>query len=160
MNIIFLDIDGVLNNYNYAEQKYKEMRENAGKEGLGVINNCYDYFDPVSVVALNTILQKTDAKIVISSAWRIYNTKDELRDHFKKQGILDRIISMTPIDCGDSRGSEIDEWLQKNGKFVKNFVIIDDRDDMEPHMDKFVQTEFETGLRKEHIEDILRILGD
>jgi hypothetical protein len=51
--IIFLDIDGVLNNSKWL----KENKNNP--------------IDPAAVNRINVIMQKTDAKIVISSSWRI-----------------------------------------------------------------------------------------
>ncbi len=56
MRVIFLDIDGVLNSHRTAAA-YREplMRK----------------LDPVSVKLLHRIVSKADAKLVISSTWRL-----------------------------------------------------------------------------------------
>ena len=166
MKVIFLDIDGVLNNYNYAMSVYNKKVEAQGAQGSAhsVINDCYDHFDPVSVQVLNEILEETGAKIVISSAWRIVNTIDELREHFTKQNIKNfDIIDVTPshskVITNMGRGGEILEWITNNKLPLDEFVIIDDSDDMNPYMDKLVQTTFDDGLRPEHKHLILQQLG-
>jgi hypothetical protein len=163
MKVIFLDIDGVLNNYDYAMKRYNEKCEQAGvsSHAHSVINDCYDHFDPISVKVLNDVLLLVNGvKVVISSAWRLSNTLDEIRAHFEDQGIKNcNIVSQTPYLSQKKRGEEIDAWLDKN-HLITDFVIIDDADDMYPHKEHLVQTTFEKGLRGAHINRILDVLGE
>ncbi len=71
MKIIFLDIDGVLNHMYWL----KKMK---GVEGDK------KFFDPDCVRRLNTITDKTGAKIVLSSSWRIGKTKEQLKEQRDK----------------------------------------------------------------------------
>ena len=61
MNIIFLDIDGVLNNKDTFITQEKCFVE-TGKELLEI--------DPVMVKRLAQIVKRTNSQIVISSSWR------------------------------------------------------------------------------------------
>ena len=65
MNLIFLDIDGVLNSINKLIEVYKET----GKPHSG-----YAYpFDERCMENLQILVQETKSKLVITSTWR----KDE-----------------------------------------------------------------------------------
>lgn len=77
MKIIFLDIDGVLNSEKwYTERFDKDLQSYPLCE-----------FDPLCVEQLNILIQKTNAKLVISSTWRLGRTIDELKNLFEKVGI-------------------------------------------------------------------------
>ena len=63
MKIIFLDIDGVLNHDQwYVSKEYQAIYQNEDNE-LDI--------DPKCAERINKICEQTDAKIVISSDWRI-----------------------------------------------------------------------------------------
>lgn len=59
MKVIFLDIDGVLNNNDYYERRSK-----------GLINNKHD-IDELLISRVNDIVEATNAVIVVSSTWRL-----------------------------------------------------------------------------------------
>lgn len=133
MKIIFLDIDGVL---NYTSWYYSDRNPGNlyGQEGD---------IDPMCVDRILRIVNETDAKIVISSDWRIAWEGCLMR--LEKMGLTrDIVIDKTPefIWRGyyntdfPMRGSEIEEWL-KSHPDCTNYVIIDDRTDFteeqEPH---------------------------
>lgn len=62
MNIIFLDVDGVLNNWQDAENIYKKTK----KPVIG-----FEWpFCKDSMIALRDLVNQTDSKIAISSSWR------------------------------------------------------------------------------------------
>jgi hypothetical protein len=145
MSIIFLDIDGVLNNTNHTLY----MSSTVGRShGLPL--------DPVSIWTLNEILMLTGSNIVISSSWRIIKSLDSLRVTFRKNGINGNLVGVTPHVAGMQRGQEIEQYVHVHE--VKNFVIIDDSSDMEPYMDKLVQTDTRYGLRPLHIEAVTSLL--
>ena len=124
MNIIFLDIDGVLN--TGRNQDYQEKRD-------GKIKFHHQFnFDNECMENLKEIILKFDAYIVISSSWRIEKDKiywSEILRNFRLYQIEDRIIGKTP-SFSTIRGEEIKKWLSDNKCDISNFIILDDEDDM------------------------------
>jgi hypothetical protein len=147
LRIIFLDLDGVLNN-----------SETLGENPL----------DPTSIGLLNELVRDTDACIVISSSWRIGNTLNLIQLMLKIGGFkyTEKIIGATSdlatvseggIWVAKTRGSEISLWLDQVP--VDSFVILDDDNDMDQLMYHLVQTDFKNGgLLREHIEKAKKIL--
>ncbi len=125
MKIIFLDIDGVLNVYPQGSDKY------GSKFHTHFMDN------------LKIIVEKTDAKIVISSTWRMAGL-DEMQDMWKHRNLAGEVIDITPnhmVKTGSTlqRGKEIQEWLEFHPEVV-NYIILDDDTDMEEYqMNNFVQ---------------------
>ena len=124
MNIIFLDIDGVLNTGRY--QDIQEKRD----------NKSYFYhqfhFDNICMNNLKEIISEFNAYIVISSSWRIEKDRiywEKILNNFRKYNIEDRIIDKTP-SFSTIRGNEIKKWIEDNKDKVTNFIILDDEDDM------------------------------
>ena len=133
MRIIFLDIDGVLN--VYCE----------GRDQFGCT------FHTNFVENLRNIIDKTGAKIVISSSWRT-DGLDVMKELWKYRDLPGEVIDVTPdsydlINEGKfefydqvERGHEIQDWLDKH-KEVTNYVIIDDDNDMlDNQRENFVRT--------------------
>lgn len=102
MNIIFLDIDGVLN-YNFS----KPTKWNK--------NIC---------VCFNNLMIKYNYKIVITSTWRHHYNIQQLQEIFNSNGIYAEIIGTTGTIYSGDRGEEITDYLD-NG-FIKNYIVIDD----------------------------------
>lgn len=144
MKIIFLDFDGVLN------------RLNDGESLLYLSKEC--------VENLNVLIERSEAKIVISSGWRIPYSISNLRQILINAGFkYPRCVIGTTPDLirkprETCRGEEIDLWLKKTNKDVDSFVIIDDEDDMEPFMDCLVQTDCNIGLTIDHVERAVLII--
>ena len=103
MKIIFLDNDGVIclaNNWgSRKKKKQKWIDKHSYKEVLGEypVDCRFDNFDPKAIKDLNSILEKTDADIVVSSDWRLHADVDELGDYYQSQGIIKRPIGVTEI---------------------------------------------------------------
>jgi len=155
MKILFLDIDGVLNNADYFKDKGSHSTR-----GYGFLNRQADEIDPKALALLHDLLKDVDdLNIVISSTWRILHKLGELKNIFIKV-IPDfphrRIISMTGRVPSGHRGTEIDMW-RKDNDFTGKYVIVDDDGDMHPHQ-PFVQTNFAVGLTKDHIQKIKDLL--
>lgn len=153
MKIIFLDIDGVLNN-----EKHLELVAN------------YRTFDPYSVHALNRALKETGAYIVVSSTWRYMNDVDDFNERFKNAGIIpDRVIGLTPTTTLDeklaslagerTRGREISLWLQDHPE-ITEWIAIDDDTDMDPlPISRVIPTSWSVGMNETHADAIISILG-
>ncbi len=161
--VIFLDIDGVLN----TKWWYTQMDRNTPKDKYGYA------FDPKSVANLKRILDETGAEIVISSSWKSLGLS-ELEEMWQDRGLPGKLIGITPNTVSDEllldadldhmelfsiRGMEIKEWLDKHGKKVSHYVIIDDMDNFLPEQQShFVQTNPEVGITEEDADKTIKIL--
>lgn len=143
-NYIFLDIDGVLN----SEHTLDESCENMDQKMASIISDQL-------VKNLSYLVEKTDAKIVLSSSWRTYfgNNINEPRNIFamflvhslNKYGL--KLNDMTPYPKGpysSERGLEIKTYIDKHN--IDDYVVIDDEEfsDFSTHLDmsRFIQTTF------------------
>ena len=117
-NILFLDIDGVINI---------------------VFKKGYE-FDSRPIKQLKRVILESNCYLVISSTWRKTKTLKWLREKFKEWGIAkSRVLGVTP-NLEKRRGYEIDAWLNNNRYRIRNYVIVDDDSDMETHLSKLIQT--------------------
>lgn len=160
MNIIFLDIDGVLN----CEIFYKERGERKMNIEHQQNNICTK-----RVGWLNKLCEETKAKVVISSTWR-HSGLDYCKDVLQKSGATFEIIDITP-DLrfrGSVRGCEIQLWIETNiekldgVKFYdyKTYAIIDDDSDMLLRQrNNFFQTDTYSGLTPNTCYRISRFFG-
>jgi hypothetical protein len=154
MNIIFLDIDGVLNSLSWAivkDHKHKLGIEKFSNEELSFFN----------LEVLAVIVKKCNAHIVVSSSWRTTGApviKDCLEKHW---GLGNRVIGVTPDVC-PYRGTEIYEYFVRNeyNVDVESFLILDDEIDidMNPYMDRLLIIDQRYGLQGVHIEAAAKIL--
>jgi len=151
--LIFLDIDGVLNNSGWWEKLYADQSQSPY------------LFDPQNVTSLNMILDQTGANIVISSAWRHGKKLNWLKKHLRKQGVRGHVLGVTPDGWNIKsfpenwvRGHEIELWLKRHTDGKAVFVILDDDDDMGPLMDRLVQTDMKYGLTPELAAKATRML--
>ena len=155
MKAIFLDIDGVLN----CESTHETTRS-----GVTFVEDRF-------VKRLKTIVDATDARVVLSSDWRYdrdcvgYNGDYlELVEKLFEYGI--EFYGFTSVclrnDRGfpiENRGFEINQYLIEHHE-VDKFVILDDRCDMEPHLDRLVMTSYDTGLTEEDVKEAIELLSD
>lgn len=162
MNLIFLDIDGVLNSSSYAKKNYEET---------GKMLFMYDFIDPSRVELLHSFLKKhnDDVGLVISSSWRDNTLNDTIQffeEHELVAPLSKYIVGITPRLYDGVRGDEIDWFLNSVGKqFAKEFLcidrfcIVDDEDDMlEYQFDKFVHVDGYVGLTESDIDKIEKLL--
>ena len=148
MNVLFLDVDGVLNSHKYLTSLYEKKKRRLERE---------EFFDPKCMIVLKKIVSKFNLEIVITSSWKIADMCT-LERVFKKYelDILDKTKNY-----GDKRGREIREWLQDHND-VDNFVILDDDffSDYVGLENNLVQTSFSSngGLNDSHILLVEKIL--
>jgi hypothetical protein len=155
--VIFLDFDGVLNNAAHFAQwgiaRTMADREEDDKS-----------FDLACVAALNDLVARSGAKVVISSSWRCMFGLPTLRRILLRHGFIGDVIGETPqlyvkYDGDEKiRGHEIQAWLDAQERAPQAFVILDDYADMAHLLSRLVRTSFEHGLRAEHVEQALAIL--
>lgn len=155
MKIIFLDVDGVLNNARWARKMYDE--------GVHVYADDLLY-DP-SIKQLKRLIDATNAKVILSSSWRNHpDAMEHLEAQLNAYNIF--IYGKTPR-VGPQRGDDITAWFNrydKAGLFKLrpeeyNYIILDDDSDMTVHMDHLVKTDFETGLQYTHVDRAIALLN-
>lgn len=141
MNIIFLDIDGVLNG--------RHTKERCGG---------YIGIEAEKVKLLKELCDKTDSKVVISSTWRLHEKDNDIFWRYLKKTFEAgdvKIYDKTPDIACYLRASEILEWLKD--KDVDHIVILDDEDFHWGVLDRFwvdTCTADAEGLTEENIKHI------
>jgi hypothetical protein len=139
--IVFLDFDGVLNSDSWIYS-----HDTRG----------FDHVDPSRVHLVNDLLHRTDAHVVVSSAWRILHSLPSLRRGLASKGFRGRIIGVTDRS-GPIRGCEIDRCLELHGR--PPFVILDDNSDMGALLPFLVQTNPETGIMPADVDRAVTLIG-
>jgi HAD domain in Swiss Army Knife RNA repair proteins len=140
MNVIFLDVDGVLNTvgllYHYG----------------------FEYIDEDMVELLSKLVRKTGSKIVLSSTWRLDNKSRGLVDEaLARYGMS--ILDRTPKIEGAVRSEEISDWLGRHPEVVR-YAIIDDTAEAGMGLEKnFFRTDPDIGLDEKTVGEIFRHLG-
>jgi hypothetical protein len=135
MNVIFTDIDGVLNS-NMA------FKTNWNSDAIDIYNQLCSEFD---------------LKPVISSTWRTTHTIKELQKIFDYWGIDTPIHDYTPILYNEPRGVEIDTWLRENS--CSKWVVIDDNvSGITPFVTNVVKCRGSVGLTRDEYTIIAEIL--
>lgn len=142
MRCIFLDFDGVINNWYHFE-------------GVSIDN----------AIILKQIVDSTNAKIIVTSSNKYSiqqsNDVDYYNTAFYKKYVHPlsemgiEIYDITPF-CNRDRSLEIQKYLEDNE--VKEFVIVDDELVSEPLQEHQVFCDLYRGLQIEHIEPIINIL--
>ncbi len=152
MNIIFLDLDGVI-------CLPPQWNGRAKFEGESICE-----FDKESVKLLNELIERTKARIVLSSSWRVLFDLELLKRWFKHEGVIGEIIAKTPRIPGYQRGTEIQEWLDKYENIVDNFIILDDNTDMlhlKPRLIHTLMGPWENqiyGITRQNVEDAVKLM--
>lgn len=125
MKVLFLDIDGVVNNY-------ATMQRFNGFIGI----------NPDLAAKVQQIIKVTGCKVVLSSTWR---RDAKSRSHVRKH-VCDFIDVTKSIGIG-WRGEEVKEWLSRHPG-VTNYAILDDDHDFYDDQPLF-STSFKTGITDE-----------
>ncbi len=147
---IFLDHDGVIclsNNWGGRSKKWSNYRsKNPGssrERNQAPVNVRFDDFDKKSISVLNSILEETEADIVVSSDWKIWADLEEMGEYYESQGIIKKPIALTPklgectwytdqawnwipnLDLEMSRAFEIRQYLHDHPE-ITHWVAVDD----------------------------------
>ena len=143
MNIIFLDVDGVLNSLDYAKKLYEKDH---------IPRSCYKFpFDPRCLNNLKILVELTNSYLVITSTWRMSNIgKDTLLFELKKYGLDDRVIGYTDV-LHTNRGQEVSKYLESLDKDV-SFIILDDDCDFDGLEEYLIKTSFKNGLTEDNVK--------
>ena len=147
-NIVFLDIDGVLNYTEWYIYPHNELKSD---------------LDPFCIERIKVLCRITNSKIVISSDWR-YSTgyKKLLKDNDFIELIIDKTPEhMLEVSQQDkSRGSEIQHWWNSFGKLYKDYIIIDDRTDFFDYQkSKLIRVNPQVGFTDLNLLDAVYLLN-
>lgn len=169
MNIIFLDVDGVLNSMAY----FKWLKES----GEALHNNeKYNEISDFHLQMLAKIYHTCNAHIVLTSTWRELDDESDMNCYPMYQYLVNslakydmKIMSKTPV-IGMNRPLEIVTWLNNRvDKDEIRFVSLDDDYPLEEYKEQgiehcLVRTRFfcnelsEGGLQQEHVDRAIAIL--
>lgn len=173
--VLFLDVDGVLRPARAGGFDIQAV------DGDAVQNVDTSDFFPSAVKALRHIIERTSAKIVLSSEWRRSDALcNALSDVFVKNkvrawssktvGTLNLESGADPVrSFAERRAREITNWLQEHEREVSGWVVLDDINlgvadearkaqakPMQPHL---VQTWPLCGLTMGNAKTAVRILN-
>lgn len=151
MKVIFLDVDGVLNNFHTRT----------------ITSDGWCFVDGFLVERLRTLVKASGAKVILSSTWRDgWNREDEsqnelcfieLRDALREHDI--EIFDALPLPLRIRRSIAIREFFEKwKGEPIEEFVILDDWNDLDKFTDHLVWTNPRFGLTNDDVAKALKIL--
>lgn len=156
-NIIFLDVDGVLNDLDYVEKCYQKHHQPMSMD--------YMPFNPRSLTNFRKIYDSildndNEPLVVLSSTWRLSKSSTYvLNARLAEYGIY---IKETTPSIHQERGKEIIEWLETNNHLNSPFVILDDEnfdiiceERLARHL---VKTTTQRGLLGIHVNKAIRVL--
>lgn len=123
------------------------------------------------IALIKQIVDATDAKIVLSSTWRLdklwhdqgrtvkLDTYNYLVGEFAKQGL--EFFDVTPQHSDSWRGREIQEWLDKTTEEVDNYLVIDDDvyDIAKEHKGHLLNTSWKFGIKPNAVKIAIDILN-
>jgi hypothetical protein len=144
MKIIFLDIDGVLNNIRSM------------KEGDWVNALDHENWDRTSLATLQKVINASGAVIIISSTWRIHQPGEVWwNEQFALAGLNAQCVGVTGRVDNGFRGAEVAEIVDILQP--ESYVILDDDQDFYDYQ-PFVWIDPEEGLTDDYVESILKLL--
>ncbi len=148
MKVIFLDFDGVINDYM-------------------TINQINEY----NVEVLKRILNETDAKIVVTSSHKYSYQRNNNKEGFLNNNYYVRALKENGIDVLDwtphikqqgirdnQREQEILEYL-KNHPEITQYLILDDDYIIESLKEHEIFLDLQSGLREKYIVPAIKILN-
>ena len=152
MKILFLDFDGVVSTFE----------------------KCWR-LDEEKLSLLKEIIDNTNAKIVVSSSWKVgYNDVDNFietlggrreSETIKNNGNMYQWFCNNIYDITDSngswRGDEIQRWIDAHEEEIESYAILDDDSDMrENQLFNFVQTDGYEGITSREVKLCIKILNN
>ncbi len=156
MQVIFLDFDGVLNSEASVLLSIRQRILNGTDDSPVNEDLC-----PVCTSTFQMILDYLpEAKIVISSSWRLFFNIEQLKAILTRYGIEgERVVGVTPAAHLDqsNRGDDISLYLEEHPE-VTEYGILDDNGGMTVHTDRFVQTDYSTGLTLEKALEFIKLM--
>lgn len=146
MKAIFLDIDGVLNSDEHTAFI---------KSFVTYGDNMIEPFDDECLYNLKYIVDETDAKIIITSTWRLFpEYLNLLMNKLEEYGLDKNVISLTISNKYKDKLQEIAVKLKKLG--ITEYVVLDNDNTL--NLDRHVITNNATGLTEIDAKQAIKIL--
>ena len=145
MKAIFLDIEGVLNSNEHTAFI---------KSFITYGDNMIEPFDDDCLYNLKYIVDETDAKIIITSIWRLFpDYLYILMNKLEEYGLDKNVISLTISN--KYKHQEIAVKLKKLG--ITEYVVLDN--DKTLNLDRHIITNNATGLTEIEAKQAVKILS-
>lgn len=166
-NIIFLDIDGVIQPYHLAERfnhdldqlidylcdKYEDpIYKEMDKYDVGAA--FYDW-DEVAIGYLTKLIRITGAYVVVHSGWIASNNLPKIKALFRLYNLDEYIID---ICAHASKERAVFEYIDANRDWIHRYVVIDDSSLMSVYGYSFVQPN--DVMNMENYEQCVSILNN
>lgn len=147
---IFLDLDGVMNSEIYFVNSRKGLDlEESGNQ-----------IDPRAIDILNQIYDKTNCKVVISSAWRQTCFHGKI---LQERGFNGDVVGVTHHISSVCRGVEIKKWIDDNiespHEYSKYVILDDDTDMLLSQQFNFFRTDGYCGLTHNIGHEVIAFLN-
>lgn len=147
MKAIFLDIDGVLNSNEHTAFI---------KSFITYGDNMIEPFDDECLYNLKYIVDETNAKIIITSIWRLFpDYLYILMNKLEEYGLDKNVISLTISNKYKDKLQEIAVKLKKLG--ITEYVVLDN--DKTLNLDRHIITNNATGLTEIDAKQAVKILS-
>ena len=144
--VLFLDVDGVLNNGSWTSEMYEN--------GVRVYEE--HILEDRALRLLRAIIVETGARIVVSSSWRHEKgAYDKLCEALLRHGMYP--LDKTPGPDTD-RGRDIALWLEAHPD-TEYYAILDDEDDLGALAEHHVRTDPDKGLTETEAYRCVSLLG-
>lgn len=183
-NLVFLDVDGVLNCQLFYTERYKHLTQYSGIPFYKTVKKYlrkmlktkeiskWDYYKgemcPMRMDMLNGLCERTNSAVVLSASMRSGWTPEELQEIFNYCGGTFTIIDKTGYCNERIRGVEIYKWLDDNcqkwfgvhsHEFSRYAIIDDDSDMLLWQQYNFFHTDNYSGLTPNTIYKIERFFN-
>lgn len=157
MKVLFLDIDGVVNDSN-TWLPYVIGSKGVAIEDVPFQDWC-SQFQPELVAKVNQIVDQTGAQVVLSSSWRKYHTLERINQYLVSAGATFQVIDHTNLYL--KRFAAIKRWLNDHPE-VKTYVILDDESQSwEDPYPRLIQAETypQVGLTDSEVKFAIKVLN-
>lgn len=126
------------------------------------------FVDTRKVLRLRELVERTGAKIVLSSTWRLGAERDAF--YLEREALRELVAEFKRLRCPlwfditpylprAKRWQEINAWLITHD--IEDFIILDDVEkELKPFADKLILTDPNKGLTKERMEFAIQMLGE
>lgn len=170
--VLFLDIDGCLNN-----EKMMTRLMNADPGRI----DCSGVFDFKSINTLNQIVERMNPYVILASSWRVLYDLPDVEHRMRLQGytgsldgktidklVIDKLNDPPDYEMAKYRDRVSNGWWSHRGDEIQHWrdvfghkgpvAIIDDDADMAGLCHRLIQTNFEDGLGPEHLVPVCNML--
>lgn len=178
MNVLFLDMDGVLNSNFYIskwfedKQKYKYKKEELKHLFAQQFCHSRQLIFQYHVDLLNQVIKATDLKIIWSSTWRLlecYKNVQDAKKMFNRRNLIgnaligytERFYSTIPLKANYQRVQQILCFINNNTLNIRKQDKIGAVDDLnlselQNYGIKFFQTNIYNGLTEKIKNEMLK----